>query len=125
LISWEVEMTIDCVRTGRFFVNEKKGVVREITADTLDGNVYWRSYELADGRPTGDSLMCSRERILRWADREATAEEVARLRREAAEAGEIARLKDVAARILAGVPTEMLLAELHRRGFGPGGDGST
>ncbi len=111
-------MTIDCVRTGRFFVNDKKRLVREITAETPDGNVGWRSYQLSDGRPTGDSLMCSKAHILRWANREATAEEVARMRRDDAAARETERLEEFAARILAEIPTAVLLAELRRRGFG-------
>jgi hypothetical protein len=110
-------MTIDQVRAGHFFVSEKKGLVREITSETPDGNVHWRSYNLSDGRPTGDSLVCSAGHILRWADREATAQEVARMQIGNAHALDVTRIKEFAYKFLTGVPTEMLLAELRRRGY--------
>ena len=109
-------VTIEHVRAGSFFVNEKKAVVREIIAETPDGNVHWRAYHLDDGRPTGDSLVCSKGHVLRWADREATAEEAARMRRDDAETREIAEMKEFAKQILAHVPIEMLPAEFHRCG---------
>ena len=111
------KISIDRVRTGNFFVNDKKHLVREITGERLDGNVYWRSYDLDDGRATGDSLICSVGHILRWANREATPEEVARMQRDDAREKEIAHIKAFAARILAGVPTEMLVDELRERGY--------
>ena len=110
-------MTIDRVRMGGFFVNEEKGLVREITAETSDGNVHWRSYLLADGRATGDSLMCSKSRIVQWADREATAEEVARMQRRDAQAAEDARAMWLVNLGLVNASDEQLVAELRRRGY--------
>jgi hypothetical protein len=110
-------MTIDNIRTGRFFVQEKKGLAREITSETDDGNVFWRSYWLADGRPTGDSLMCSKYHIVHWADREATAEEIARMQRHDAAVLEDARVLKWLNKLLANAPDEYLLAEIRRRGY--------
>jgi len=111
-------MTIDRVRIGSFWVNEDKGLVREITSEAWDGNVHWCSYWLDDGRPTGDRLMCSKDHILRWSDREATAEESARVQQRAREALEDTRdnrLIDIA---LSNASDEQLLAEIRRRGYG-------
>ena len=113
----EPQMTIDSVSTGRFFVNEKKGLVREITSDTGDGNVHWRSYDLADGRPTGDALMCSKYRIIQWADREATAAEVAIMQCYDARTLEMERIMKFVNNVLANAPDEVLLDEIRRRGY--------
>jgi len=110
-------MTIDRVRIGSFWVNEAKDLVREITAETWNGNVHWRSYFLADGRPTGDRLMCSKGHVLRWCDREATAEERARMQQRRGselEDGREQRLTDIA---LSNASDEQLLAEINRRGY--------
>ncbi len=110
-------MTIDSVRPGNFFVNEKKHLVREIFDDRGDGNVLWRSYFLDDGRPTGDSLMCSKGHILQWANREATAAEAARMQRIDALVLENARTMKLVNGILATTPDEFLLDEIRRRGY--------
>jgi len=110
-------MTIDRVTIGSFWVNAKKHLVREITSETIAGDVHWRSYFLDDGRPTGDSLVCSKDRILQWSDREATAEEAARMERRSAKARQDARemwLIDIA---LSNASDEQLLAEIRRRGY--------
>jgi hypothetical protein len=104
------------VYVGKFFVSEKKGLVREITAETADGMVHWRSYALLDGRSTGDSLMCSKHQIRRWAEREATEEEKATLERHALPIKELvaaAMINDV----LANTPDEQLIDEICRRGY--------
>jgi hypothetical protein len=111
------ETCIDRVRIGSFWVNEKKSLVREITGQSWDGNVHWRSYWLDDGRPTGDSLMCSVSHLLHWSAREATAEEAARMQRQRglalAEVQEN-RLIDIA---LSSASDEQLLDEVRRRGL--------
>ena len=109
-------MDFDRIQVGRCFVSEKKGLVREITAETADGMVHWRSYALIDGRSTGDSLMCSKHQICRWADREATEEEKATLERDAT------TFKDIAAVAMinygvANIPDEQLIDEVRRRGY--------
>jgi len=104
------------VRVGRFYVNERKYLVREITDEQGDGNVHWRSYELQSGRPTGDSLLCSPGRILQWADREATPEEAARMERLDAELAQRARVMGLMDVVLKNLTDEQLFAEVRRRG---------
>jgi hypothetical protein len=111
------EISIDRVTVGSFWVNEKKRLVREITAQTWDGNVQWRSYGLDDGRPTGDSLACSIAQILHWSDREATAEESARMQRQHGTALEEARMNRRIAIALSSASDEQLLDEVRRRGY--------
>jgi hypothetical protein len=111
------ETSIDRVTVGSFWVNEKKHLVREITGQTWDGNLQWRSYFLDDGRPTGDSLVCSIDQIFRWSDREATAEESARMQRESGKALEVARVKRLIDIALSSASDEQLLTEIRRRGY--------
>ena len=106
----------DRIQVGRCFVSEKKWLIREITGETADGMVHWRSYALSDGRSTGDSLLCSKDHIRRWADREATEEEKATLERDAP------TIKDLAAvaminYTLANLPDHQLIDEIRRRGY--------
>jgi len=108
---------IDRVRIGSFWVNQKKHLVREITAQTWDGNVQWRSYWLDDGRPTGDSLKCSIAQIIHWSDREATAEESARMQRQSGRAMEDARAQRLIDIALSNASDEQLLAEIRLRGY--------
>ncbi len=111
------DVSIDRVTVGSFWVNEKKHLVREITGQTWDGNVHWRSYWLDDGRPTGDSLMCSVAQIIHWSDREATAEEAARMQRMDGMAMQAARENRLIAIALSEASDEQLLDEVRRRGF--------
>jgi hypothetical protein len=105
------------VRVGGFYVNESKGLVREITHEEGDGNVHWRSYDLRSGRPTGDSLMCAPLWIVQWADREGTPEETARMERLDAELMQRARLIEVIEIVLKNLPDDQLFAEVKRRGY--------
>ncbi len=68
------------IKVGGFYVRELNALVREVVQEVEDGGLYWRSYDLSTGRATGDSLVCSRQRLATWADREASDEEVARIR---------------------------------------------
>jgi hypothetical protein len=104
------------VRVGGFYVNESKYMVRELTHEDEAGNVHWRSYYLPTGEPTGDSLMCSPGRILQWADREASPEEVSRMQQLDAGLKERARVIEWAELVLKNLPDEQLLAEVRRRG---------
>jgi len=61
--------------------------------------------------------MCSKGRILQWADREATAAEVARMQGYNAGPLELARIMTFVNNILANAPDEVLLAEIRRRGY--------
>ncbi len=104
------------VRVGGFYVNQRKDLVREITNNDWAGKVHWRSYYLRTGEATGDFLMCSPEHILKWADREASLEEVSRLKRLDAAAKESARAIEWAEIVLKNMPDDRLFAEVRRRG---------
>lgn len=104
------------VRVGGLYVNERKGLIREITEEDANGYAHWRSYTLSNGEPTGDSLMCSPGTIIQWADREATPEEGARIKRSEATARESIRVLELMYRVLQQVPDEQLFAEVRRRG---------
>ncbi len=110
-------MTIDRVSVGTFWVSDRKHLVREITSETFAGDVHWRSYFLEDGRPTGDSLVCSKARILQWSDREATAEEAARMQARRGEDMQEARQMSLIDFGLTNASDEQLLAEIRRRGY--------
>jgi hypothetical protein len=104
-------------RVGGFYVNESKGLVREITHETPDGNVCWRSYDLRTGSPTGDSLACSPGRIVQWADREATAAETAGMRRLDADLSRDERIDKIVDFVIKNIPDDQLIAEVQRRGY--------
>jgi len=105
------------IRVGGFYVNESKGRVRELVSDMGDGDVYWLSYSLTDGQPWGDSHVCSKENIRKWATREATREEVANLQRGKAHSDHSARDLEMTHKFLKNIPDAMLLAEVNRRGL--------
>lgn len=69
------------IQNGRFYVNESKGLVREIVDVRDDGYVEYFSYWLADGVCDGLLGVCQRQTLATWASREATANEVAGLKR--------------------------------------------
>jgi hypothetical protein len=104
------------VRERGFYVNERLGLVREITCVDDNGNAHWRSYRLHDGNPTGDFLMCSVARIVQWADREATPVEVGRLKRSEVNVAESLKVLQLADMVLKAVTDEQLFAEVRRRG---------
>jgi hypothetical protein len=108
----EIAMKDFKVRVGGFYVNENKGLVREITHEDWDGNVHW-GYNLSDGKATGK---CSLSRIVQWADREATAEEAVRMDRVGAETRKLSRVLKWAESVLESVPDQLLFAEARRRG---------
>jgi len=66
------------VTRGRFYINEKRELVREITDEVDESQVRWQAYSLTSGAPLSGGA-CSRHQIIRWATREASAEEVAKL----------------------------------------------
>lgn len=76
-------MKVAELRSG-FYVSEEKGLVRKVWMEKGD-DLYWQSYELSTGEATGDSLVCSRRRMASWATREASAEEIARIRKHEGE----------------------------------------
>ncbi|MBU0493544.1 MAG: hypothetical protein KKA73_31280 [Chloroflexi bacterium] len=54
-------------------------VVRRVIQEHDDGTVTWESYDLRTGHPVSTGRRCSRRRIVQWAYRRATDEEIARL----------------------------------------------
>lgn len=103
------------VKLGGVYVSESKGLMRKVIREK-DGTFYWESYELKDGRPTGDSLMCSEGTMLQWADRVATPDEAARLRHREAPDTQVSRELELVELILQTVPDEQLFGEVRRRG---------
>ena len=111
-------MKIDQIRVGGFYVNEQKGLIREIVSEEGDENIYWRSYDLDDGEPVDHRRsLCSKQAILQWAEREADAVEIARLQREEAQAQEQGEGRKLIDDVLKQIPDTMLLAEVRRRGL--------
>ncbi len=78
---------------GGFYTNEQKGLIRQVIELRKNGDVYWRSFLLSNGQPTGDRLMCSKATLIRWADREASTEEIVRLQLEKADRHERVRFE--------------------------------
>ncbi len=104
------------VQEGGLYVNERKSLVREVTQVDGEGNAYWRSFDLSDGKPTGDHLRCSLGTIFQWADREATRDEAARMKRSEITTKEYERGLEFMHGFLERVPDEYLFAEVKRRG---------
>ncbi len=105
------------LKHGGIYVNIQKELVREVY-DIKGDTHYWISYHLRDGRPTGDSMGCGSSVLRQWADREATQEEVERLKRGVT----YQRNSDADAQIakaLTAATDEQLLAEVRRRGLVP------
>ena len=72
-------MTANEVGVGKFYVNERLGLIREIVADD-DRYVSWQAYDLKSGQVATRHGLCSKYQIIQWADREASPEEIAGLR---------------------------------------------
>ena len=72
------------IQSGCYYINESKGLVREIVAVRDDGYVQYFSYWLSDGVSDGILGVCQDRTLAKWASREATTQEVARLKRSEA-----------------------------------------
>jgi hypothetical protein len=60
------------------YVNDDKNVLREVWKEQGDV-VHWEGFDLATGEALAFSDHCSRMSMARWANREATPEEAARV----------------------------------------------
>lgn len=109
-------LTVKDIREGGFYVNETKGYVREAARITNDGIVRWRAYFFPSGESAW-SAACSLGYFMRWAEREASAEEIGRMRRSEAEFAEIEAEADLTFRFLKALPDALLLEEVRRRGL--------
>ena len=67
------------VHLGSMYVSDRMSYVRHVIRVTKDDPVHYREYELEDGSPTGHQWACSRQQMVKWADRLPTQEEVERL----------------------------------------------
>lgn len=105
------------VQAGGFYVNDGKGIVREVFDELESGNVHWRSYYLQTGEPTGDSSVCSRLRICTWANRVATDEEIERMNIEYGHLAHVAQAQDLTEKLIRMIPDGDLLEEVRRRGL--------
>lgn len=111
-------MKADGVKPGGFYASDAKGLIREITSETELGTVLWQSYDILTGKPTGDYLSCSKQRIAQWANREASAEEIARIRsRPTYRRLEAIGISELVPEFLKMVSDDELLAEVKRRGL--------
>lgn len=106
------------IRAGGFYANEEKGYVREAARVEEDGTVHWRAYFLSTGESAWSGA-CSLAHLMRWSDREATPDEVGRLRRADAELEEIEAGAELLFGLLGRLPDDVLLAEVRRRGLAP------
>jgi len=110
-----MKISVQDVRVGKLFV--KDWGVREITAD-FGYEVRYRSYDLNSGEPfPGRPGLCSREHITRWAQRECTPKEAARMQREKGRDIEEEAIGQYIRIFLNKVPDHMLVAEIRRRGL--------
>lgn len=87
-----------------------------ITENYVD--VTYRTYALDDGEPLQSSLSkCSKRWITKWAERKASAEEIARMKRQQAVIQEENHVLALTLEILRLAPDELLLAEVRHRGY--------
>jgi hypothetical protein len=111
------ELDANAIRVGGFYVNDEKGLVREVWREQDVFTVCWRSYWLDSGDPTGDGLACSKLHLSRWANREATKEEIERMNAEFGEVIDIAKSQDLMVKLIEYIPNDLLVAEAKRRGL--------
>jgi len=73
------------VRIGKCYVKDNKRIVREVIAERYHRKVVYNAYNMQTGRLLrAPHQICSVKQLIRWADREATAEESANLIRDEA-----------------------------------------
>lgn len=110
-----MKISIKDVQVGRFFV--KTYQVREIISE-LDYDVQYREYDFETGEPQPFLPgSCSKEHITRWAIRECTPEEVARMQRDLADLVQKKIGDDYVRKILNAIPDTVLIKEMRRRGL--------
>lgn len=73
------------VGIGKCYVKDNANVAREVIAELYHRRVVYNSYDLQTGKLLRTpQQICSRKQLIQWADREATAEESAKLLRDEA-----------------------------------------
>lgn len=110
-----MSISIRDVQPNRFFV--RSYAVREIIAD-LGEEVKYRTYLLETGEPISSlPALCSKRQIFRWAEREATNEEISRMQILLATQNEQGKIQEISDAVIASIPDELLLEEVRRRGL--------
>jgi hypothetical protein len=65
---------------GKSYVNEGTRIVREVVEEVDDRRVKFNAFDLASGKLIpAQPQVCHRSQLARWADRQASAEETARI----------------------------------------------
>lgn len=95
------------IQNGHFYVNDPKGLVREIVDVRDDGYVEYFSYWLEDGVSDGVLAVCQKHSLARWATREARADEVAQLKCSDARQQRDARNQELLAHLSATMPNQI------------------
>lgn len=73
------------VSIGKCYVKDKTNIVREVIAQRYHRKVVYNAYNMQTGKLLrAPHQICSVKQLIRWADREATAEESAKLIRDEA-----------------------------------------
>lgn len=71
------------VRIGKCYVKDNTRTVREVIAQLYHRKVVYNAYDLRTGKLfRTPHQICSVKQLIRWADREATLEESAKLKRD-------------------------------------------
>jgi hypothetical protein len=70
------------VGIGKCYVKDNAHVAREVIAELYHRKVVYNTYDLLTGKLMCAQQICSRKQLIRWADREATREESAKLIRD-------------------------------------------
>lgn len=104
-----MSIPVSVVRQGGFYVNDKKGLVREVWLVSETGRVHWRGFRLESGAPTNDFCACSPERIAKWASREATSKEIIRMDTQSANEMDRDSARDLMERLLGTVAPGVVL----------------
>lgn len=109
------------IKIGGYYACDEKSLIRRVVQETESGNMLWQAYDLATGGATGDFMACSKQRIATWANREASDEEIARIRSHQADVAApdstSQALFHLADLVLRDVSDQQLLAEVQRRGL--------
>ncbi|NJC94729.1 MAG: hypothetical protein C3F07_14510 [Anaerolineales bacterium] len=75
------------VSVGKYYVNDRDHTVREVITVMHHNKVVYNAYDLRSGNLLrAPAQICHKARMIRWADREARPEEVAKLKRDEATA---------------------------------------
>ena len=66
---------------GKYYVNNARSIARQVVAMNAE-TVVFNTYHLNSGNSCASSSECTRQGFARWADREATTAETARLQNQ-------------------------------------------